>query len=169
MYRNERILSHFSSGSTYCKCHIQRAIKAGENPKLCTLIMAPTILEKQPSPLRAITQRLSLTPVKQLPQIVPYLAASLLSCKDILDDSRSHTKIRDGSEVGMLRHKFKTQLTTLLHAREVESRWTAVVLIKTTIEAGGVEILQGTEKWTRGLLEMMGVGDILFRSLKAVI
>lgn len=109
------------------------------------------------SPLRAISQRLTSTPPKQLPYIVPYLANAIFSCGDQLSEPESHSRAKDGSDDAVLVHKFKTQISTLLQDKIVESRWAAVVLIKATIEVGGWEILHGVGPWTRGLLGILGV------------
>lgn len=110
-----------------------------------------------PSPLRAVSQRLTSTPPKQLPYIVPYLVNALFSCGDQLSEPESHSRAKDGSDDAVLVHRFKTQISTLLQDKIVESRWAAVVLIKATIEVGGWEILHGVGPWTRGLLGILGV------------
>jgi pre-rRNA-processing protein RIX1 len=101
------------------------------------------------SRLRAVTQRLAVTPNKDLPHVVPFLANHLASCKAILSVSEQSN---DGAESGVLVHKLKTQLSTLLHEKTVEARWSATVLIKATIESGGWAILQGCGSWTQRLL-----------------
>lgn len=114
------------------------------------------------TPLRAISQRLTSTPAKQLPHIVPYLANALTSCGDQLSEPESHSRAKDGSDAAVLVHKYKTQISTLLQEKSVESRWAAVVLINATIEVGGWEILHGAGPWTRGLLGILGVCRYLF-------
>ena len=108
-------------------------------------------------PLRVVTQRLTSTPTNRLPHIVPFLANTIASCREIFKHSESSEKGKDGSEVGIVVHKLKTQLSTLLQDKSVEARWSAVVLIKATVEAGGWGILQSCGAWTRGLLSILNV------------
>ena len=104
-----------------------------------------------------MTQRLALTPSKRLPQLVLFLADTIAGCREILSASEGLERGKDGSERGVLAHKLKTQLSTLLLEKSIEARWSAVVLIKATIEAGGWNILQGSGAWTRGLLGILNV------------
>lgn len=109
------------------------------------------------SPLGAITQRLASTPTQQLPHIVPFLATTLKSCQIILSASNNAHTRSDGSDTAVLVHKYKTQLSTLLQDKSAAGRWSAIVLIKATIELGGWETLQGAGVWVRGLLGVLGV------------
>lgn len=117
------------------------------------------------SRLRAVTQRLALTPNKRLPQIVPFLADSITGCCEILSTSDGQRQGKDGAELGVLIHKLKTQLSALLLEKSVDARWSAVVLIKATIEVGGWEILQGSGAWTRGLLGILNVSESILGAL----
>jgi hypothetical protein len=63
----------------------------------------------------------------------------------------------DASNTTVLVHKLKTQISALLNGRISEGRFAAVVLIKGVIEAGGWEVLRGSESWVRGLLAILGV------------
>ena len=105
--------------------------------------------------LRAITFRLNDTRVPALPQIVSHLAAGLLDCSDILSQPVGSGK--EKSETGVLVHKLKTRVSSLLQDRTIEGRWTAVVLVKTIIELGGWEILRTSEPWVRSLIGILGV------------
>ena len=107
--------------------------------------------------LRAITFRISSTPVKSLPQIVPKIAASLWSCKDLLSSAPESAK--QGNESSITVHRFKTQLSSLLQDRTVEGRWSAVVLVKAAIEAGGDELLSKSNAWVRSLLGVLKKPD----------
>lgn len=109
------------------------------------------------SPLRVVTQRLSSTPAKHMARVAPCLAASILDCKEILSSSTSHGVGKEASEASVVVHKFKSQLSALLQEKAVEARWSAVVLIKATIQAGGWEFLRGCGSWVRGLLGLLGV------------
>lgn len=70
------------------------------------------------------------------------------------------------SELSVLVHKFRTQLSTLLQDRSKEARWAAVVLLKATIEAGGWSVLRSSDKWVRALLGLIGVSQIKERLIQ---
>ncbi|TID16134.1 hypothetical protein E6O75_ATG09192 [Venturia nashicola] len=115
--------------------------------------------ESLSSSLRAITIRLTSTSIHQLPQIVPYLARQLVSCQQLLSQAQD-TISKDN--VALL-HSFKTRLSSLLQDRTVEGRWSAVVLIKATIDLSGPEVLYGDKdqvsKWIRGLIVILNKPD----------
>jgi pre-rRNA-processing protein RIX1 len=125
--------------------------------------MAPfvpvAIDERQSSTLRAITFRLQSTPLHQLPQISAHIAAQLVSCKQLLAASQDAVS----KENGALLHSFKTRLSSLLQDRSVEGRWAAVVLLKSTIELGGSELLLNDKErclgWIRSLMGILGKPD----------
>lgn len=108
--------------------------------------------------LRVITQRLAFTPAWQLPNIVVHLASSLPTCKAILATSDLRPR-NDGSDAAILVHKFKTQLSALLQDKSPEARWSAIVLIKATVEVGGWEVQRGCGVWVRGLLGVLSKTD----------
>ena len=108
-------------------------------------------------PLRIVTQRLTSTPTERLPHVVPFLANTIAGCRGIFNHLESQEQGKDGSEIGLVVHKLRTHLSTLLQDKRVEGRWSAVVLIKATVEAGGWSILQGCGTWTRGLLAILNV------------
>jgi pre-rRNA-processing protein RIX1 len=113
----------------------------------------------QTSSLRSIIFRLTSTPVHQLPQIVPHLAHQLVSCRQFLSQAQD-TISKDNAA---LIHSFKTRLSSLLQDRTVEGRWSAVVLIKATIELSGSEVLYGDKDkvsaWIRGLIGILNKPD----------
>lgn len=76
---------------------------------------------------------------------------------------------KQGNDVSVIVHRFKTQLSTLLQDRTVEGRWAAVVLVKATIEAGGVEVLSKSNAWVRNLLGILKKPDPPTTRLLAVI
>jgi pre-rRNA-processing protein RIX1 len=63
----------------------------------------------------------------------------------------------DAPTSSVLIHKLKTQLTSLINGKSLEGRFAAVALIKAVIEAGGWEVLHGSEVWVRGLLSVLAV------------
>jgi pre-rRNA-processing protein RIX1 len=109
--------------------------------------------------LRPITQRLTSTPVKELPHIAFFLASSIASCGQALQTASSQASGRSNDNVALV-HKLKTRISTLLQERSPEGRFAAVVLIKAVVEAGGGEILSSSsESWVRGLLSVLGRPD----------
>lgn len=108
--------------------------------------------------LRVITQRLTLTPAWQLPNIAVHLANLLTTCKAILATSDLRQR-NNGSDAAVLVHKFKTQLSALLQDRSPAARWVAIVLIKATVETGGWEVQRGCGAWVRGLLGILSKTD----------
>lgn len=120
----------------------------------------PPQLSSQPLiTLRVITQRLTATPTWQLPHVVPYLASTLLSCEKIIQNTQASGLTKDASEAGVLVHKLKTQISTLLHEKNPQSKWASVILIKAITEIGGEEILRASGAWVRGLLAILGRPD----------
>ena len=107
--------------------------------------------------LRAITHRLTTTPANELPHVASFLAASLNDCGEILAAPQSRQNTISEAGNGLQVHKLKARLTSLLHDRSFEGRWTAVVLIKATLEVGQWEILRQCEPWVRGLLGILSV------------
>jgi len=67
--------------------------------------------------------------------------------------------VKDGSDVGMLVHRVKTRISTLMQDKSPQARWAAVVLIKAIIEAGGLEVLQGSSAWIRSMIGSLGRPD----------
>ena len=103
--------------------------------------------------LRVVIQRLASHPADKLHHIVPELTTSITECKPIF------AAAQDDSEAGVLVHKFRTSLSTLLQNRFPLTRFAAVSLIKATIEAGGFSILQEVGTWIKGLLILLGVSN----------
>ena len=121
--------------------------------------MAPQATNSQGSALKAVTQRISSTPTRQLPHVVPFLTVSIQNSSRLLSTSDNRRAAGDSSDSGVLVHKFKTQVSALLQDKSVEARWSAVVLIKATLEAGGWEILHGVGSWIRGLIAILAVSN----------
>ncbi|KAK0847141.1 hypothetical protein LTR03_006487 [Friedmanniomyces endolithicus] len=107
--------------------------------------------------LRAITYRLSSTPPRQLPHVAAQLASQIWACKDLISSPPGSTK--QGNEGSITVNRFRTYLSTLLQDRTIEGRWAAGVLVKATIEAGGVEVLSKSNAWVRSLLGMLKKPD----------
>jgi pre-rRNA-processing protein RIX1 len=107
--------------------------------------------------LRAITHRLTTTPVEQLPSIASFLATSLSDCAELLSAPQNQKSGKLDSDNAVQIHKLKTRLASLLQDRSVEGRWTAVVLVKAMVEAGQWEILRGYEPIVRSLISILSV------------
>lgn len=107
--------------------------------------------------LRAVTHRLTTTPVQQLPPIASFLATSLSDCGELLSTPQNQKTGKTESENAVQIHKLKTRLASLLQDRSVEGRWTAVVLVKATVEAGQWEVLRGCEPLVRGMMGILAV------------
>ncbi|KAH7087478.1 rRNA processing/ribosome biogenesis-domain-containing protein [Paraphoma chrysanthemicola] len=118
--------------------------------------MAPIASEL--ATLRALTFRISSTPTPQLPHHVPAIAASLANCRTLLASPQTSVS-KSSSESAVAIHKFRTLLSTLLQDRTIQGRWSAIILIKATIEVGGWETLQKCLPWVRGLLGILNKPD----------
>jgi pre-rRNA-processing protein RIX1 len=110
------------------------------------------------SSLRAVTHRLNNTPVKELPHIASFLASSIQNCADVLK-STSGQSVGKNDDLALQIHKLKARISSLLQDRSAEGRFTAVILVKATVEAGGREILESCEPWVRGLLAILSRAD----------
>jgi pre-rRNA-processing protein RIX1 len=108
--------------------------------------------------LRPITQRLISTPVKELPHIAYFLASSIATCGQALQTASGQVTSRSNDNA-VLVHKLRTRISFLLQERSYEGRFTAVVLVKAVVEAGGYEALSSSEPWVRGLLAIFGKTD----------
>lgn len=117
-------------------------------------------------PLRSVTRRLTSTPVAQLPYIAPSIAYTISTCGEVLRSIEEPNQKKSQSELSVLVHKFRTQISTLLQDRSKEARWAAVVLLKATIEAGGWSVLRSSDKWVRALLGLIGVSQIKERLIQ---
>ena len=121
------------------------------------------------SPLRPITQKLNTLPVEELPQYAHFLASSITNCTAVLSASKSHTTAAGGNEDAILVLKFRTRISSLLQDRASQGRWTAVVLVKAVVEAGGWEVLKDCEPWARALVAIIGRPDPISTKKLAVI
>ncbi len=157
---------HFPAGSNFfCPdgpCTLNRADihnNSGTRVKETEESAMPPIATELAS-LRALTFRISSTPTAQLPQHVPAIAAALANCRTLLSTAQpSASKNSTSSEASVALHKYRTLLSSLLQDRTVQGRWSAIVLIKATVEAGGWETLQKCLPWVRGLLGILTKPD----------
>ena len=119
------------------------------------------------NPLRVVTQRLSSTPIRQLPHVAPYLATTITQHGKALAMSTKNGQVASETESAVIVHKLKTQLSALLQDKNAEARYAAVILIKASVEVGGWNVLQGIGAWVRGLIGILGV-SAPFGSIRAV-
>ncbi|KAL5114125.1 hypothetical protein ACEQ8H_008009 [Pleosporales sp. CAS-2024a] len=115
-------------------------------------------MASQLATLRALTFRIASIPPAHLPQHVPAIAAALASCRALLSTPQA-AATKTASESSVAVHKYRTLLSTLLQDRTVQGRWSAVVLVKATIEVGGWEALHKSLPWVRGLLAILAKPD----------
>ena len=125
--------------------------------------MAPQILPQSYYFLRMVSQRLLSTPDQRLPQIAPYLATIIAQCGNVFTALEKDTQTNGGSELLDLFRKFKIQLSMKLRDKSPQARYAATILIKATIEVGGLHFFQGKEigSWITGLTGILGVSDYL--------
>ena len=116
--------------------------------------------DKDLSRLRVVTQRISITPTRQLPHVVRNLACLIAQSGSQLFSS-DHDGSKRGSDHSILVHKFKTQVSTLLQDRSPQARFAAAVLVKTSVEAGDLEFLKHSGRWVGSLISILGKPDPL--------
>jgi pre-rRNA-processing protein RIX1 len=110
------------------------------------------------STLRALTFRLSSTPIAQLPKQIPAITTLLASCKSLLLSTQASGS-KTSSEASVAVHRYRTAISTLLQDKTIQGRWAAIVLVKATIEIGGWETLQKSLQWVRHLLDFLSKPD----------
>lgn len=106
--------------------------------------------------LRSASLRISSTAVQDLPRITPQITGLIWNCRDLLS---SPTEAKQNTETSIIVHRFRTQLAALLQDRTIQGRWAAVVLVKSTIEAGGIEVLSKCNSWVKSLLGILKKPD----------
>lgn len=107
--------------------------------------------------LRLLTQRIEEIQSGHNPQVAASLTSDLCRCGDLFSLSESEAKTREGSDVAVLIHKFKTQVTALFNSKKPEQRYAAVVLAHAAIQIGGFSLLRDTGPWVKALLVMLKV------------
>ena len=107
--------------------------------------------------LKAINYRLTSIPPQNLPHVLSSLQQSLIECKVFFTSPAALTKNTSSSVI--LERSKKLFTSFLTDAKSAERRWTAVVLIKTTIDIGSLAILQDSVAWIRGLLSILTKGQ----------
>jgi pre-rRNA-processing protein RIX1 len=115
----------------------------------------------QSYPLKALIQRLTSTPVGELPSIAYFLASSISAC--LISPQNP------GVDRAALLHKLKARISSLLQERTPEGRFTAVIIAKAVIEAGGREVLVDSEPWLRGLIGILNKSDPVATKRLAII
>ncbi len=103
--------------------------------------------------LRAIANRLTSTPNDELPHQVGYLATSLSSCRDVLQNTSP------SNDQSLLLHKLRTRVSALLQDRSAEGRFSGIVIAKALIETGGIAFLSESGSWVRSLISCLNKPD----------
>ncbi|KAF3482409.1 uncharacterized protein GIQ15_05168 [Arthroderma uncinatum] len=111
--------------------------------------------------LRAAVHNLCSTPAKELPLTTEYIATIISDCSAILSAPANQNQHAGAPDRALLVQKLKARITSLLQDKTVEGRWSGVVLVKSTVEAGQWEILRGCETWVRSILAILGKPDPL--------
>ncbi len=119
--------------------------------------VALLIAAQMATPLRMVIQRLSSTPTAQLPHVAPVLAGSITDSRKAFIIAHNESKSKSGSEMNVLIHKLKAQLSALLQDKSPQARYSALILIKATIEVGGWNVLQGSGAWVRAMIANLRV------------
>lgn len=162
--RSETVTWITSHGPSFCRRKLfpsfdLRILLLGNERTRGKVIISLAIISKMTTTsLRAVTHRLTTTPVQQLPPIASFLATSLSDCGELLSAPQSQKAGKTESDDALQIHKLKTRLASLLQDKSVEGRWTAVVLMKATVEAGQWEVLRGCEPLVRSLIGILAVG-----------
>ena len=112
-------------------------------------------MSRQAHPIRFVNQWLSATEPDQLPDIIQELSKNLGRCGDVLSSEERTGK--DGSDLSVQVHKLKTRISSLLQSKHHASKWASIILIKTAVETGGLEVLRNSRSWVHGLLGLLGV------------
>jgi hypothetical protein len=111
-----------------------------------------------PPDLQVLCRRLASTEPDDLPRLCPSLIKQIQRCGGVLSQPSDQKPKEGSSESAVLVHKLRTQITTLLNnGRSLSGRFSAAILIKGIIDAGGWECLRTSEPWVRGLLSILQV------------
>lgn len=110
-----------------------------------------------PPELRVLCAHLTSVSTTDLPRLTPALLRLVSQCRVPLSSPAANSAKLDSNTASVQVHKLKVQLTSLLNGKSPEGRFTAVVLIKSVVEVGGLEMLKTSEPWVRGLLSILGV------------
>ncbi|KAH8653417.1 rRNA processing/ribosome biogenesis-domain-containing protein [Xylariales sp. PMI_506] len=126
-------------------------------------------LASPPPELRSLCRKLTSAKPEQLPNLLPVLLRDVQRCQVPLSSAQESKTTANSSEVVVLVHKLRTQITALLSGRSVEGRFAAIPLVKTFIEVGGWECLRLSEPWVRGLLSILQKRDPIVTKEFAVV
>ena len=115
------------------------------------------------SSLRMVTQRLSSVSPTQLPHITAFLAGSITESREAFAKHDHGSSVRSEQDTNVIIHKLKAQLSALLQGKGPHARFSALILIKATVEVGGWSVLQGAAPWVRGMISILGVSHPVIR------
>ena len=111
--------------------------------------------------MQAITRQLLHTQPHELPNLIPYLTGPLNECHEVFSRNQ-----KAGPHLSLV-HTFQKQVKALLWAKDQESVWAAVILIKGTVEivsreSGELESLESEGRWIQRLLGLLKVDQYMF-------
>ncbi|KAI1640935.1 rRNA processing/ribosome biogenesis-domain-containing protein [Biscogniauxia mediterranea] len=112
-----------------------------------------------PPELRSICRKLTTTKVEHLPALLPSLLKDVVRCQEPLSAPQEAKSSDNSSEVAVLVHRLKTQISTLLNGRSLQGHFVGAALVKAVIESGGWECLQASGPWVSGLLSILQKKD----------
>ena len=108
--------------------------------------------------LRLVSNRLSSTPSWRLTHVVPVLAESINGCSSIVLNA-NEKGAKGNVDLGVYVHKIRTRISALLQDKSPQARWTAIVLVKAFVEAGGIETLRISGAWVRSMIGILTKQD----------
>ena len=120
-------------------------------------MLEPSNMRSQQLDISFLTNTLSTTPVQSLPFVTARLISTLENCHEAFAIAEGQGRDRAATDLRVLVHKYKSQLTSLLQGKSVAGRWVAAILIKVTVEAGLSLLIPDTKQWIRGMLAMLSV------------
>lgn len=115
--------------------------------------------------LRTITSLLTsdVSLPTHIPTIVSLLYASsiLESCNSVASASGANAQKRKsagvGEDVGVLLHKYKTRVSSLLQSKTPQARWSGVALVKASVESSFECLASHGGSWVRLLVPLLAV------------
>lgn len=115
--------------------------------------------------LRTITSLLTsdVSLPTHIPTIVSLLYSSsvLESCNSVASASGINAQKRKsvgaGEDVGVLLHKYKTRVSSLLQSKTPQARWSGVALVKASVESSFECLASHGGSWVRLLVPLLAV------------
>ena len=110
------------------------------------------------TPLRVITRVLATATDDHLPGIAQKYARRVNDFGPVWDLMASDSKDADQAETAVLVHQFKKQLSNFVQDKSSNKNLTAILFIKSVVEAAGLKSIQSELKpWVAALLNILRV------------